>query len=145
MRLRNWQSVIAVSLAVIIVLAMSPISGFAATVTVKNNCSYTVYPGIYPATYDNGGWEMTAGSSVSFTLAAGWNGRIWGHIGCNSASPAVCETGSCGGGFADAPADDLSDFFNLSNSPIAFQAITPPSNTAQCISDPSAPGDPDDD
>jgi hypothetical protein len=94
---RNWQSVIAVSLAVITVLAMSPALAFAANVTVKNNCSYTVYPGIYPASYDNGGWEMTAGSSVSFTLANGWNGRIWGRIGCNSASPAVCYTGSCGG------------------------------------------------
>ena len=97
MRLRNWQSVIAASLAGIIILAMSPARGFAANVTVKNNCSYTVYPGIYPASYDNGGWEMTAGSSVSFTLANGWNGRIWGRIGCNSASPAVCTTGSCGG------------------------------------------------
>jgi hypothetical protein len=36
-------------------------------------------------------------SSVSFTLANGWNGRIWGRKGCNSASPAVCTTGSCGG------------------------------------------------
>jgi hypothetical protein len=94
---RNWQSVIAAGLAGIIILAMSPARVFAANVTVKNNCSYTVYPGIYPASYDNGGWEMTAGSSVSFTLANGWNGRIWGRIGCNSASPAVCYTGSCGG------------------------------------------------
>jgi hypothetical protein len=94
---RNWQSVIAAGLAGIIILAMSPARVFAANVTVKNNCSYTVYPGIYPASYDNGGWELTAGSSVSFTLANGWDGRIWGRIGCNSASPAVCYTGSCGG------------------------------------------------
>jgi len=93
----NWQRVIAVSLAAIVVMAMSPVSGFAATVTVKNNCGYTIYPGIYPASYDNGGWTMAAGSSVNFTLANGWNGRIWGRKGCNSASPAVCTTGSCGG------------------------------------------------
>jgi hypothetical protein len=97
MRHRKWQSVIAVSLAAIMVFAMSPAGGFAATVTVKNSCSYTIYPGIYPATYSNGGWTMTSGSSVSFTLANGWNGRIWGRKGCNSASPAVCTTGSCGG------------------------------------------------
>jgi hypothetical protein len=97
MRARQWQSVIAVNLAALMVFAVSPANGFAATVTVKNNCSYTIYPGIYPATYDNGGWTMTAGSSVSFTLANGWNGRIWGRKGCNSASPAVCTTGSCGG------------------------------------------------
>ena len=69
----------------------------AATFTVKNNCSYTIYPGIYPASYSNGGWTMASGSSVSFTLANGWDGRIWGRIGCNGASPAVCSTGSCGG------------------------------------------------
>ena len=32
----------------------------AVTFTVKNNCSYTVYPGLYPAVYDNGGWSMAA-------------------------------------------------------------------------------------
>lgn len=77
------------------VLTMS--SALAATFTVVNNCSYTIYPGIYPATYSNGGWTMNPGASVSFTLPAGWNGRIWGRIGCNSASPAQCSTGACGG------------------------------------------------
>jgi phospholipase C len=48
-------------------------------------------------------------------------------------------------GYADAPADDLSDFFNYKQSPTAFQALTPPGNTSTCIADSSAPGDPDDD
>ncbi|MGA2889944.1 MAG: thaumatin family protein [Terracidiphilus sp.] len=79
-------------------MVVMPLQGaYAASVTVKNNCSYTVYPGMYPATYSNGGWEMTPGSSVSFTLNPGWNGRIWGRIGCNSSSPALCSTGQCGG------------------------------------------------
>ena len=30
----------------------------AATLTVKNNCNYTVYPGLYPPTYQNGGWSQ---------------------------------------------------------------------------------------
>ncbi|MGA2435659.1 MAG: thaumatin family protein [Bryobacteraceae bacterium] len=95
---RSWLSLIAVTVMAIAVLTMLPSQNvFAATVTVKNSCSYTIYPGIYPATYSNGGWTMTSGSSVSFTLANGWNGRIWGRKGCNSASPAVCTTGSCGG------------------------------------------------
>ena len=72
-------------------------SAIAADFTVTNKCSYTVYPGIYPATYSNGGWSMAPGTSVSFTLDSGWIGRIWGRTGCNSASPAVCATGSCGG------------------------------------------------
>jgi phospholipase C len=48
-------------------------------------------------------------------------------------------------GYADAPADDLSDIFNLSQTPIAFQRIAAPSDTAACLADPSPPGDPDDD
>lgn len=31
-------------------------TAFGADFTVVNNCSYTVYPGIYPASYANGGW-----------------------------------------------------------------------------------------
>jgi len=69
----------------------------AQTFTVKNNCGYTVYPGLYPAVYDNGGWSMAAGTSVSFGVSSTFNGRIWGRQGCNSASPAVCDAGSCGG------------------------------------------------
>jgi phospholipase C len=48
-------------------------------------------------------------------------------------------------GYADAPADDLSDIFNLGQTPTAFQTIAPPSNTAACLADTSPPGDPDDD
>jgi hypothetical protein len=69
----------------------------AADFTVINNCSYTIYPGIYPADYANGGWQMNPGTQVSFTLNSGFIGRIWGRIGCNGANPAVCSTGQCGG------------------------------------------------
>ncbi len=68
------------------------------TFTIKNNCGYTIYPGIYPAsTYSNGGWSMAAGAQVSFSVPDGNIGRLWGRTGCNSASPAQCTTGSCGG------------------------------------------------
>jgi phospholipase C len=48
-------------------------------------------------------------------------------------------------GYADAPADNLSDFFNLSQTATKFQTITPPPNDAQCKSDTSPATDPDDD
>jgi hypothetical protein len=49
-------------------------------------------------------------------------------------------------GYADAHAlDDLSDFFNLNQSPTAFQPITPPPNDATCKADTSPAADPDDD
>jgi hypothetical protein len=72
-------------------------TAIAADFTVVNNCSYTVYPGIYPPSYANGGWQMAPGAQVSFTLQSGWIGRLWGRTGCNGASPAVCSTGQCGG------------------------------------------------
>ena len=78
-------------------LALTCGTAIAADFTVVNNCSYTVYPGIYPANYANGGWQMAPGSQVSFTLDSGFIGRIWGRTGCNGASPAVCSTGQCGG------------------------------------------------
>jgi hypothetical protein len=69
----------------------------AANITVVNNCVNTVYPGIYPPVYQNGGWAMGSGTSVTFGVPDRFNGRIWGRLGCNSASPAQCATGQCGG------------------------------------------------
>lgn len=49
-------------------------------------------------------------------------------------------------GFADSnTTDDLSDFLNLSQSPIGFTTITPPSDDSTCKGDASPPTDPDDD
>jgi Thaumatin family/Malectin domain len=79
-----------------VVLAASQ-SADAQTFTVVNNCGYTVWPGLYPAVFDNGGWEMAPGTSVNFPIPAGFNGRFWGRIACNGASPAQCATGQCGG------------------------------------------------
>jgi phospholipase C len=51
-------------------------------------------------------------------------------------------------GYADAPADDLSDVFNFSQTPNVFQAIAqpaPPLDAATCAADSSPALDPDDD
>lgn len=70
----------------------------ATTFTVKNSCSYTVFPGIFPASvFSNGGWTLAPGASSTFSVPSGSIGRLWGRTGCNSASPAQCTTGSCGG------------------------------------------------
>src|SRR3569833_1292431 len=96
----NLRSVIKGSL--LVASAVVALAGFAGTAnantfTVKHNCGYTVYPGLYPAVYNNGGWAMAPGAQVSFTVASNFNGRIWGRQNCNTASPAVCAAGSCGG------------------------------------------------
>jgi hypothetical protein len=79
-------------------ICAAPLQADASTFTVQNNCSYTVYPGVYPAaTFQNGGWTLAPGQSSTFTVPSGSIGRLWGRTGCNSASPAQCTTGSCGG------------------------------------------------
>ncbi|THV00360.1 Osmotin, thaumatin-like protein [Dendrothele bispora CBS 962.96] len=79
------------------------------TWTVKNNCAYTIWPGMYtdPNVGKNKpnhttGWEAPPGSSVSFGVPDDWKaGRIWGRTKCdfskNSGADA-CETGGCNGG-----------------------------------------------
>jgi phospholipase C len=48
-------------------------------------------------------------------------------------------------GYADTPADDLSDCFNLTQTPLTFHAIPAPLDAAHFINDKRAPTDPDDD
>ena len=39
----------------LVLMSAWPDFGAAATFTVRNNCGYTIYPGIYPPVYQNGG------------------------------------------------------------------------------------------
>jgi phospholipase C len=48
-------------------------------------------------------------------------------------------------GYADAAADDLSDCFNLTQSPLSFQSIPAPLDATHFIHDNSPPTDPDED
>jgi phospholipase C len=48
-------------------------------------------------------------------------------------------------GYADAPADDLSDCFNFSQTPLTFQTINAPMGAEHFLNDTRAPTDPDDD
>ena len=88
-------------LAGIILVGLAVVGGAgrasAASFSVVNSCSYTVYPGIYPPVYQNGGWSMAPGSSVVITVPNNFNGRVWGRKGCDGSSPARCATGQCGG------------------------------------------------
>ncbi|KAF7313153.1 Thaumatin-like protein [Mycena kentingensis (nom. inval.)] len=81
----------------------------ARTFTVKNSCSYTVWPAIFTdlnagsALPDQPtGWEAAPGSSVSFTVPDNWTaGRIWGRTECDFSTnpgPTSCSTGGCNGG-----------------------------------------------
>src|SRR3954469_14251622 len=86
------------SITMVIGLAAAPLAAEATNFTVRNNCSYTVFPGIFPASvFQNGGWTLAPGAASSFVVPSGSIGRLWGRTGCNAASPAQCATGSCGG------------------------------------------------
>ena len=67
-------------------------SASAESFSVVNSCSYTVYPGIYPPVYQNGGWACP-GSSVVITVPSNFNGRVWGRTGCDGSNLAHCATG----------------------------------------------------
>lgn len=76
----------------------------ARTFTVKNSCSFTIWPAVY--TDPNvghskpdvpTGWEAAPGSSRSFNVPNDWkSGRIWGRTDCDAKGN--CASGSCAGG-----------------------------------------------
>ncbi|KAE8665182.1 Thaumatin-like protein [Hibiscus syriacus] len=74
----------------------------AAVFTVKNHCSFTVWPGYLSgngAALGNGGFSLSPGSSVQLQPPPGWSGRIWGRTGCkfDDSGSGKCITGDCGG------------------------------------------------
>ena len=73
-------------------------------ITIVNNWNETIWAATNPNAQHPipvTGWKLAPGQSVSFTVPAGWGGRIWGRTGCsfNSAGVGSCQTGDCGGRF----------------------------------------------
>ncbi|KAL1745475.1 thaumatin [Schizophyllum fasciatum] len=91
------------------VLSLLVAAATARKFTIKNNCQYTVWPGMYTdlnagtAVPDHvTGWEQGAGEEVSFDVPDNWTaGRIWPRTACDFSTnpgPTSCETGGCNGG-----------------------------------------------
>lgn len=84
---------------------VTPSAGFR-KFTIANGCDYTIWPAIFtgagPQPDVKTGWEAASGTSVDFLVAEGWDGRIWGRLGCDfsgdSTLPSTCLTGGCNGG-----------------------------------------------
>ncbi|XP_060871291.1 uncharacterized protein LOC132945534 [Metopolophium dirhodum] len=67
-------------------------------IRIKNNCSFTVWPGIQGDQEHehllNGGFLLDAYKTHTFNTPRNWAGRIWGRTNCDSQGK--CETGDCG-------------------------------------------------
>lgn len=75
------------------------------SVTIKNSCSFDLYPGVAGSTNtSNNGFLLTSGSTqiVTYPLDSNglWSGRVWPRTGCvpteGDPNGLVCETGDCG-------------------------------------------------
>lgn len=126
--------------SILLLLAVAVSAADAATITVVNRCSYTVWPGALPG----GGARLDPGQSWTLDVAAGTPAaRIWPRTGCtfDGSGRGSCITGDCGGALVCAvsgqPPTTIAeytlgrqggsdDFFDLSvidgfNVPVSFQ------------------------
>ncbi|KAG8959785.1 hypothetical protein FRC03_007493 [Tulasnella sp. 419] len=89
------------------VVSFSTVAG--RTITVTNQCSYTVWPAVFTdlnvgtAVPDvETGWEARPGTTRFFAAPDNWTaGRIWGRRDCDFSTnpgPTSCSTGGCNGG-----------------------------------------------
>ncbi|CAL4904864.1 unnamed protein product [Urochloa decumbens] len=89
----------AASAVFVLLLAFTASSASAATFTITNNCSFTMWPAAVPV---GGGTQLNPGQTWTLDVPAGTNGgRIWGRTGCsfngNGSSGGNCDTGDCAG------------------------------------------------
>jgi hypothetical protein len=74
------------------------------SITVSNNCTEDIYPGI---STQNGnppspnGFRLQPGESQIVTVNSNWQGRIWPRTNCTFPNPnapnKACDTGDCAG------------------------------------------------
>ncbi|KAI0787897.1 Osmotin thaumatin-like protein [Fomes fomentarius] len=108
------QSFISAATVVLAMLASGHGVG-ARTLTVVNNCEFTIWPALFtdmnvsPSKPDQTtGWEQGAHQTVSFDVPNDWQaGRIWGRRGCDFSTstpgPTQCLDGGCNGGLVCDP------------------------------------------
>ncbi len=71
---------------------------FAHEFSLRNNCPFTVWPGILgnpgKGNPEGGGFSLAQGATHMFSVGNGWAGRIWGRTQCEASGH--CVTGDCG-------------------------------------------------
>ncbi|GLT82639.1 hypothetical protein SLE2022_009980 [Rubroshorea leprosula] len=95
---------------------------YSSTFTVKNMCSYSVWPGILSGAgtpeLSPTGFVLQAGESATLSIPTSWSGRLWGRTYCtqDSSGKFSCLTGDCGSstvecsGSGAAPPATLAEF-----------------------------------
>ncbi|XP_018855990.1 pathogenesis-related protein 5-like [Juglans regia] len=88
-------------LLLVLLLISSGRMASAATLSFKNQCSYTVWPAIISengTTLGHNGFSLAPGKLVPLKVDPGWSGRVWPRTGCNfdSLGNGKCLTGDCG-------------------------------------------------
>ncbi|GAB4856571.1 hypothetical protein Ancab_014488 [Ancistrocladus abbreviatus] len=71
------------------------------TFTAKNNCPYTVWPGVLTSSgsaASSTGFVLPSGASSSVRTQSSWSGRFWPRTHCsgNTTRNFKCATGDCG-------------------------------------------------
>ncbi|OMO81843.1 Thaumatin [Corchorus capsularis] len=86
-------------------LALSISGAHMATISIKNNCPYTIWPGILTGNNGaqlgaNSGFDLAQQATKSVDVPATWiAGLIWARTGCSSNSGTFsCATANCGSG-----------------------------------------------
>ncbi|KAK6942728.1 Thaumatin family [Dillenia turbinata] len=89
----------------ILTLSLLFLSGVqAVNFIVRNNCPYTVWPGILTSSgpvLDNTGFELPSGNFITLNVAPSWSGRLWGRTSCSIDATTAkfnCATGDCASG-----------------------------------------------
>ncbi|CAL1379723.1 unnamed protein product [Linum trigynum] len=86
----------------LLLVLISASAANAATFTLQNRCSTTIWPGTLSGRGPlliNGGTQLNPGQSITFDVPHQWSGRFWPRTGCSfGPNNHKCSTGDCGGG-----------------------------------------------
>uniref|UniRef100_A0A0E0RKB8 Thaumatin-like protein n=1 Tax=Oryza rufipogon TaxID=4529 RepID=A0A0E0RKB8_ORYRU len=84
-------------LVVVLVATLAAGGANAATFTITNRCSFTVWPAATPV---GGGTQLSPGQTWTINVPSGTSsGRVWGRTGCSfdGSGRGSCATGDCAG------------------------------------------------
>ncbi|KAG8095491.1 hypothetical protein GUJ93_ZPchr0012g20592 [Zizania palustris] len=111
------------SIIILVLFLILSRDGEAATFTLVNRCTDTVWPGVLSnagsARLVTTGFKLVPGAARAVPAPAGWSGRLWARTGCvqdGDMGRLVCGTGDCGSGAAEcngagaAPPATLAEF-----------------------------------